>query len=93
MCKRTQSDWNKAGYENEIAHIMYLRDTWFKCKVYKQLSTGIKDTDNAIIYLFGMPHNDFGKEPARKMPVKIARYTPPDPGWGIIGLPKPEFKQ
>lgn len=91
MCKRTKSDWNKAGFEYEIDQVLYLHNTWIKCKTYKQESTGIPDTDNVIIYLFGMPHSNFGKAPPRKMPAKIARHTP-EYNWGVIGLPRPEFK-
>lgn len=56
--------------------MLYLKETWNKCKLFKQVSCGIPLMDRAMAHLFGMPHSLFGTEPIKKMPAKVAMHIP-----------------
>jgi hypothetical protein len=76
LCKSSHADWVRDGFEDECNEFIYLRETWEKVKRFKQDSTGIHGLDGCLVFLFGMPHSSFGKVPAKKMPIKVAEYTP-----------------
>lgn len=58
LCKRTSKEYKEAGLEREVEEFNYLKQTWLKVKMYKQITTGIRKLDLAIQLLFGIPHTD-----------------------------------
>lgn len=59
FCQRTRSHWRQAGFEAASNELMYLWKIWKSCNIYKQESTGIKDIDNILLYLWGKPWEFF----------------------------------
>lgn len=57
-CRMARREYIKMGMEAELSEMEYLRDTWEKCRKYKQVSTGIKKLDLVLTLLWGNPHND-----------------------------------
>lgn len=58
LCKKSVKDYKEAGLEGEAAEMQYLKATWQKCKVYKQVTTGIARLDLVLTVLWGPPHKD-----------------------------------
>jgi hypothetical protein len=57
LCRKTRKDYKEADLLREVEEFEYLKETWNKCRIFKQLSTGIKRLDLVITHLFGAPHN------------------------------------
>jgi len=55
----------------EIVEMQYLRETWEKCRIFKQLSTGIKRLDAIITILFGNPHNSGWRDYSKAVGVNM----------------------
>lgn len=66
FCKRSHSDYKKAGLEREVAQYEYLHNMWLKCKRFKQRTCGVNALDTIMVMLWGKPHTDGWQDPYRE---------------------------
>ena len=55
VCRRNRKFYEQ--YSAEVDEMNYLYTTWQKCKIFKQVTTGVRKLDASITLLFGKPHN------------------------------------
>ncbi len=74
VCKKSKAQYLKLGLDREIEEMIYLKATWTKAKIYKQISTGIKKLDFLITYLFGNPHDRYWRDYAKAANVNESNF-------------------
>jgi hypothetical protein len=58
LCKKSKQDYKDANLEQEVNEMEFLRETWLKCKNFKQITTGVARLDLVITILWGAPHTN-----------------------------------
>lgn len=66
VCRRNRKFYQ--DYAVEVQEMNYLYTTWCKCKLFKQVTTGIRKLDALITLLFGKPHDENWRDYSKVQP-------------------------
>lgn len=77
FCKKAKSYWVQRGFQAASDQLIYLFKMWKTCGIYRQQSTGIKDVDNLLIYLWGKPSPSFVTPTAIRRRDEVIRNLSP----------------